>query len=130
VLRVARVALNSKPLRPLHHILDKGLSKPGNYVQAEYPGGDSSLGFLFSTNLRYPEQEKRKGIEGQVYVGFVVDQSGDARNFQVLKGLSPKCDEEALRVLNLMQPWQPATLNEEAVASKKVVPITFRLVSR
>jgi len=109
---------------------NKELKSKGEFTEAQYPGNDQSLGFLLSRNLRYPEAERRKGIEGLVYVGFIIQENGVATDFEILKGLSPRCDEEAIRVLGLMDTWTPATLNGERVASRRVIPITFRLATR
>ena len=84
------------------------------------------LHFL-SRNLRYPASAAEQGVEGKVFVYFVVEANGVLSNFKVLRGIGAGCDEEALRVVRLLPPWQAGTLNGVEVRSSYVLPITFIL---
>ena len=72
-----------------------------------FPGGDlARLNFL-RYNISYPEEEKKKAIQGVVIVTFTVEKDGSLSNIKISKGVSPAIDEEALRVVKLMPRWYP-----------------------
>src|SRR5690242_15236162 len=75
-------------------------------VQAMYPGGNDSLAKFLSTHLKYPEKARQDSTVGRVVVQFVVDQKGNITDIKILKSLSPECDAEVIRVLNLMPSWR------------------------
>jgi TonB family protein len=78
--------------------------------------------------LRYPLEARKKGIEGRVFVEFVINEDGSAANHKVVKGISKDCDLEALRVLMLLnQKWNPARQKGTLVKQRMVLPITFKL---
>jgi protein TonB len=97
--------------------------------QAEYPGGLESMAKFLQKNVKYPAAARRMGIEGSVFVSFVVDKEGKISDPQVVKGISAECDKEAIRVVNLMPPWKPGKQNGRAVKSRFVLPIKFKLAS-
>lgn len=97
--------------------------------QAEFEGGLQALGKFISKNLRYPASARRMGIEGQVFVSFVIDKEGKISDVQVVKGISADCDKEAVRVVNLMPNWKPGKQNGRPVKSRFVLPIRFKLES-
>ena len=109
---------------------DKELEKRGDYTPAQYPGDMQGLYMLIAQNLQYPEKERRNGVSGKVYVGFQVNEDGSFQDMQVVKGLTENCNKEALRVLTKMARWEPAKLDGKPVASRKLIPITFRLSNR
>lgn len=92
-----------------------------------YPGGEKAMIDFLITNLKYPQSAKDKGIEGVVYVQFVVLESGNVDQVQILKGTNPQLDEEALRVVNAMPKWNPGTEKGKAVKVKYNLPIKFAL---
>lgn len=91
----------------------------------EYQGGDAKLMDFLKKNLIYPETEKNKNIQGRVYVSFVVNTLGKIEQAKVLRSLSPECDKEALRVINLMTNWIPGTQNGVPVSVRYTMPIRF-----
>ncbi len=93
----------------------------------QYKGGQKKLLRFLNRNLRYPASAAEQGVEGKVFVYFVVDANGVLSNFKVLRGIGAGCDEEALRVVRLLPPWQAGTLNGLEVRSSYVLPITFML---
>lgn len=95
--------------------------------QAEFPGGFEALGKFLSKNMKYPAVARRMGIEGSVFVSFVIDKEGKISDLQVIKGISVECDKEALRVIQLMPPWKPGKQNGKAVRCRFVLPIKFKL---
>lgn len=96
-------------------------------VMPQYPGGSSSLSRFISSKLVYPNTALRNKIEGVVIVGFVVDKEGKVRNPRILKSLYPACDEEALRVIRLIDQWIPAKNANRNVSFNFKMPIEFKL---
>jgi protein TonB len=96
-------------------------------VMPEYPGGyEACLKFL-SDNLVYPDFARRTGLEGKVYIKFVVEPDGRLTNFEVERSVAPVLDEEALRVVKLMPKWIPGKQRSKAVRVQFQIPITFKL---
>lgn len=75
-----------------------------NYVekQPEFPGGTDSMFAFIQRNIRYPEEAKRSGIEGRVFVTFVVEKDGQVSDAKILRDIGGGCGEEAIRVVNIM----------------------------
>ena len=81
----------------------------------------------FAENIQYPEQAKTDGIEGKVYVRFIVMDNGDIVNVEVAHGIGGGCDEEAMRAVKAMPKWKPATHEAKPVNVQYVIPINFQL---
>ena len=73
----------------------------------EFPGKEKAMMEFVSSNIHYPEEAKDKGIEGRVFVGFVVEKDGSVNEVKVLRGIGGGCDEEAIRVVKAMPKWKP-----------------------
>lgn len=97
--------------------------------QAEFPGGFESMAKFLAKNMKYPAVARRMGIEGSVFVSFVIDKEGKISDPQVIKGISAECDKEAIRVVKLMPPWKPGKQNGKAVRCRFVLPIKFKLAT-
>ena len=95
--------------------------------QPEYPGGIRQFYKYVATNLRYPAQARRMGIEGKVFVQFVVEKDGKLTDVQILKGIGSGCDEEALRVIKKSKAWKPGRQRGRPVKVRMIIPISFRL---
>ena len=100
---------------------------PINYKIIEQPGGEQGLLDFIGTNVRYPEEAKKQGISGKVFVGFVVETDGSVSNVKVLQGIGGGCDEEAVRVVKMMPNWIPGEASGEKVRVMYMIPINFRL---
>ena len=96
-------------------------------VMPEFPGGQGALLKFLATNVRYPESAVKNGIEGRVSCSFVAGKDGAISEAEVIRGVSPELNEEALRVINSMPVWSPGKQRGEAVNVKYTVPVTFRL---
>ncbi len=96
-------------------------------VMPEFPGGQGALLKFLATNVRYPESAVKNGIEGRVSCSFVVGKDGAISEAEVIRGVSPELNEEALRVINSMPVWSPGKQRGKAVNVKYTVPVTFRL---
>jgi protein TonB len=93
----------------------------------EFPGGEPALRkYLFAT-VKYPRIATENGIQGKVYVSFVVDRNGSISNVKVTRGVDASLDQEAVRVVKMMPKWIPGKQNGEAVRVSFTVPINFVL---
>jgi len=97
--------------------------------QPEYKGGfDAMLNFL-KNNIKYPETAKKSGIQGIVYIQFIVEKTGKVSKIRILRGISKECDEEAIRVVNSMPKWIPGRQDGKAVPVMFQIPVKFQLAS-
>ena len=85
--------------------------KNGIYTECEempeYPGGFNTLVSEIAGAVKYPDEAKKKGIQGKVFVSFVVDEQGKVTNAKVERGVDAALDAEALRVVNGLKTWKP-----------------------
>lgn len=95
--------------------------------QAEFPGGLEAMVRFLQKNMKYPAIARRMGVEGTVFVSFVIDREGVISDLQVVKGISTECDKEALRVIKIMPPWKPGKQNGRPVKCRFVLPVKFKL---
>ena len=75
--------------------------------QPEPKGGMAAFYKFLKENLDYPEKARRLGIEGKVFLQFIVDKDGSINNIEVVRGIGAGCDEEAVRVLKNAPKWNP-----------------------
>ncbi|NMM48665.1 energy transducer TonB [Marinigracilibium pacificum] len=94
---------------------------------AGFPGGMDAWYTFLKDNLKYPSQARRMGIEGRVYVEFIVSKTGQLSDIRVVKGIGGGCDEEAVRVLKQSPRWQPGKQRGRPVIQKMTFPIMFKL---
>ena len=97
--------------------------------QPEFPGGDLALSQFIKKNIRYPENEKRQKIEGNVYIAFVIHKDGTVMKTEIYKGVEdgPGLSQEALRIMQLMPKWKPGMLEGKPVKVNYLIPFSFRL---
>jgi protein TonB len=93
----------------------------------EFPDGTKAMFKWLSDNVKYPPIARENGIEGTVYVGFVVGKDGSIQNVQIKRGISGGCNEEAVRVVQAMPAWKPGRQNGKAVNVAFTLPIKFKL---
>lgn len=93
----------------------------------EFPGGMAGLGNFIGRNIKYPAAAEKAGIEGRVFVSFVVTTSGDVTDIRILKDVGFGTGEEAKRVVSLMPRWIPAKHKGEVVNVRFNLPINFQL---
>ncbi len=97
---------------------------------AKFPGGMAALQKMVDDSLLYPVEARERGIEGTVYVTFLIDASGDVRQPEVTDGVHYLLDDEALRFVSTMPTWTPATRNGLPVESSFIMPVTFSLMRK
>lgn len=93
----------------------------------EYPGGDEARIFFLVTHLIYPKFAVEKGIQGTVYVSFIVESDGSLSNITILRGVGGGLDEEAVRVIKLMPKWIPGKCDGTPVRVQFNMPLRFTL---
>ncbi len=93
----------------------------------EFPGGNEAFYKYVSENMKYPAQARRMGVEGRVYVQFVINTDGSVTDVEIIKGLGSGCDEQAKMVLENAPKFIPAKQRGRAVRYRQIIPIFFRL---
>jgi len=108
---------------------EDSLSAPYSVVEQmpEFPGGEAALRKFLAANVKYPAIAAENGVQGKVFVNFVVDRNGGISNVKVVRGVDPAVDKEAVRVVKSMPKWIPGKQNGEAVRVSFTVPINFVL---
>jgi periplasmic protein TonB len=94
---------------------------------ATYKGGMEGLYRGMAKVLRYPADARRWGIEGKVYIEFIIDKEGHVQDARCLKGIGGGCDDEGVRTISQMNKWTPAKVKGKPVIQKMVLPIAFKL---
>jgi protein TonB len=92
-----------------------------------YPGGDMKMYEYLGKNIKYPQIARESGIQGRVFVNFVVEPDGSVSNVKVLRGIGGGCDEEAIRVVKSMPKWKPGKQRGKAVRVSYTLPVVFKL---
>ena len=92
-----------------------------------FPGGEAKLFEYLQKNIKYPPVARENGIQGRVYVTFVVDKEGKIRDAKILRGIGGGCDEEALRVVRAMPDWKAGRQNGRSVQVQYNLPVNFTL---
>lgn len=92
-----------------------------------FPGGELALRKWIADNVKYPVIAAENGIQGKVYVQFVVDKDGGISNARIARGVDPSLDQEALRVVNNLPKWKPGMQRGKPVRVSYTVPINFQL---
>lgn len=98
-------------------------------VMPEYFGGVNAMFDFIQKNVNYPESAKKKGIEGRVFVQFVVEKDGSLSSFQVLRGVNDELNDEAIRVLKMMPKWKPGMKDGKPVRVQYTMPFKFQLTA-
>ena len=98
----------------------------------EFPGGQVELMKFLQKNTQFPSIAREAGITGVVYVQFVVREDGkvDPDDIQILRGVHPALDKEAIRVVKSMPDWKPGRQRGKAVPVYYKLPFRFNLKSK
>ena len=101
------------------------------YVMAEempeFSGGEAALRNFLSNTVKYPLVAAEKGIQGKVYVKFILEKDGTVSNITIATSVHPLLDLEAIRVISLMPKWIPGRQKGKPVRVSYTVPINFAL---
>jgi protein TonB len=93
----------------------------------EFPGGELALRQYIANAIKYPVIAQENGIQGRVYVTFVVNTDGSVSDARIARGVDPSLDKEALRVVNQLPKWKPGMQRGKPVRVSYTVPINFVL---
>ncbi len=96
-------------------------------VQPQYIGGEKALMKYLQDNLVYPNDARKRNIQGTVFISFVVEPDGSISSVKCLRGIGGGCDEEAMRVVKLMPNWKPGLQRGKPVRVQFNLPIRFIL---
>lgn len=94
---------------------------------AQPVGGMPVLYEMIGANLRYPEEAKKQGVQGKVFIEFIVNEDGSLSNLTVLKGIGSGCDEAAMETLRKSPNWIPGKQNGKVVKQRMVLSINFSI---
>ena len=93
----------------------------------QFPGGEKAINEFISKTLQYPVIAQENGIQGKVVCSFIINQDGSVTDAEVISGVDPSLDREALRIVSAMPKWTPGTQRGKAVCVKYTMPVTFTL---
>ena len=92
-----------------------------------FPGGEEALRKYIAQSVKYPAIAQENGIQGRVFVAFVVNTKGEVTDVKIARGVDPNLDKEAIRVVTNMPKWSPGKQRGKAVKVSYTVPINFVL---
>lgn len=129
--------LTSEPVEKIDEMIVVGYRNPDAPVTGEvyetvdkmpeFPGGMTGLMQHLSKNIRYPAEAHTNNIQGRVVVSVIINTEGKATNAQIVQGVAPSLDAEALRIATTMPDWTPGTKDGKPVNVKYTFPVVFRL---
>jgi len=93
----------------------------------DFPGGQLALRKFIAQAIKYPVIAQENGIQGKVFVNFVVNKDGTVTGAKIARGVDPSLDKEALRVVNSLPKWKPGKQGGKPVRVSYTVPINFVL---
>ena len=93
----------------------------------KFPGGETAMMEFIGKNVKYPQKAKDEGIQGRVFIQFIVEKDGSIGEVKLLRGIGGGCDEEGIRVVKSMPKWTPGQQAGKAVRVYYTLPIFFKL---
>ena len=96
-------------------------------LQPTFPGGMDKFYKYLSKAIRYPSMAQEQGVQGKVFLSFIIEKNGTLTDIKVVKTLGAGTDEEAVRVLKGSPKWMPGIQNGKEVRVKYNIPISFSL---
>ncbi|WP_420583413.1 M56 family metallopeptidase [Reichenbachiella sp.] len=103
----------------------------GVYDQVEVlpdpSGGMTEFYQWVAEHMEYPTQARKEGIEGKVFIQFIVDETGQLTEVKSIKGIGAGCDAEAVRVMKSAAKWAPGQVDGKPVKVRMILPVTFKL---
>ncbi len=129
----ADTSVTTAPAHPLSAAsLPALLVKPDSvYINPEvlphFVGGDKAFMAYLSKSIRYPQRALQQRVSGKVFVNFILDATGKVQDAHVVSGPGSGLNDEALRLVWLMPPWEPGRVNGQPVRVSCTVPISFTI---
>jgi TonB family protein len=99
-------------------------NKSRKIILPTYPG---DIQTYLANNIKYPDSARNRDIEGRVIVRFMVTKTGEVTKVKIVKGIGGGCDEEVLRVINMMGKWTPGTRKGKPIEVYYILPVNFTL---
>lgn len=96
-------------------------------VKPIFPGGDAALLKYIAENTKYPEIAIEQNIQGRVFVKCIINEDGKVTNPEIMRGVNPYYDAEALRLVSTIPEWLPGKQNGKTVCVIYVIPVNFKL---
>ncbi|MCD6112021.1 MAG: TonB family protein [Bacteroidales bacterium] len=96
-------------------------------IVPKFPNGEKARLNYIASNIKYPKEAREKGIQGTVYVTFIIEADGSVTNARILRGIGGGCDKEALRVIENMPKWIAGKQDGKPVRVQFNMPIKFSL---
>lgn len=121
-----KTAPRAKPIVKRPKVQDNEIYESAEHMPT-YPGGATELKKYIDEHLRYPEAALTDSVQDIVQVSFIVEKDGSTKDFEVIDEHHPALEAEAVRVLQYMPKWKPATQNGVKVRVEYVVPVKFTL---
>lgn len=124
---------SKKEIKPNQKSSVKSYKKPGTEIYTvvenppKFPGGDQARAEYLSSKIVYPEGARKNGIEGTVYVSFIVQADGSVTDVKLLRGINKELDFVALEAVRTMPNWEPGRFEGKPVAVEFNMPIKFNL---
>jgi len=112
---------------PIPPMAEQQLDFTSEKKAPEYNGGKQAMFKFIHQNMKYPADAKEKGIQGDVLLKFTVGMDGAISNVEVVKGLYPSLDAEAIRVVKKMPNWIPGKYGNQPASMKSSLIIGFHL---
>ncbi|MCH2223484.1 MAG: energy transducer TonB [Crocinitomicaceae bacterium] len=103
----------------------KKVTQSDDDSDACFPGGAAEMQRFIYETLIYPEEAIELGIQGRVYLSFIIEVDGSISTIQIMRGLSPETNKEAIRIINSMPKWIPSQKDGELVRTRCSLPINF-----
>lgn len=129
---ICHIAMAQTPaMLPVDSIPVVGHEKPGFFTLIEkmpvYPGGEDALLAYISSQMRYPQQARKRKIEGVVYISYVVEVDGSVGDVKVVKGVHELLDAEGVRVISTLSGYEPGFQKGKPVRVQFTIPLRFKL---
>lgn len=124
------LTIDNKPRIEIDDAITKVIEEPELVVDEEPTFGKGTANdfrYWVKEVLKYPEEAASNGIQGRVYVQFIIEKDGTVTNVKVIKSDDPLLDKEALRVVKLSPVWNPAKKQGRPVRKLITFPIIFKL---
>lgn len=96
-------------------------------VEAQFKGGHDALTKFITNNVHYPFEARKNGIQGRVFISFVVRKSGRLTDIKIERGVDEALDQAAIELVEMMPRWKPAEKDGKKVNCKVMLPIVFQL---
>ncbi len=93
----------------------------------EFPGGQAAWAKFLQKNLRYPYMAQEAGVQGKVYISFVIEKDGTLSDVKLVRGIGYGCDDEAIRVIKKSPKWEPGMQNKSNVRVRYNMPINYTI---